>query len=127
MAAGNVDLVIDQGEDWTAQIIWTDYYDNPVAVSTPMRMTIKSPYGAIVRELVVPVSVGAGEIPEIAYNPESGLIQLHLDADQTRVLQPGAYPYDLWVSVTDDVYAGIQSKKLIYGLIYVAASYTKVI
>jgi hypothetical protein len=124
MAAGNVDLIIEQGEDWTAQVVWTDYYDNPLAVTIPMRMTIRGG-GVVVRELIPPTVITPDEIPEIAYNSESGLIQLHLDSVQTGSLNPGTYEYDLWVNVEDtDAYAGTQQVKLIYGQVIVRGRVT---
>ena len=38
MPAALVPLVIDQGEDFTAQIVWTDEYDRGQAMIAPMRI-----------------------------------------------------------------------------------------
>lgn len=129
MAAGRVDFIIEQGEDWTCQLVWTDYFDNPMQVTTPMRMAIKSQYGQVAHELIVPdVPPAADEIPAISYNTESGLIQLHMDDDQTAALNPGIYSYDLFCSVEDNAaYAGTQQVKLIYGSVTVRGRVTKLV
>lgn len=126
MAAGRVDFIIEQGEDWTCQLVWSDYYDNPMKVTVPMRMAIKSPFGQIVHELVVPETPpGPDEIAPIAFASESGLIQLHLDAAVTASLQPGSYSYDLFCNVEEsEAYAGTQQVKLIFGTVTVRGRVT---
>jgi hypothetical protein len=117
MAAGRVDFVIDQGEDFTCQLIWSDFTDNPVPVTTPMRMDIKSPYGEVVHSLIVPdPPLPPDEIPGITYNTTSGLIQLHIPAVVSDTIVGGIYAYDLFVSVDDGAaYAGLQKTRLIQG------------
>lgn len=126
MAAGRVDFVIDQGEDWTTQLIWSDYSDNPVPVTEPMRMQIKSPYGEIVHTLVVPnPPLPPDEIPPITYNTTSGLIQLHIPAAITTTINGGLYSYDLFVSVDDGAaFAGFQLSRIIQGQVTCRARIT---
>lgn len=127
MAAGRVDFVIDQGEDFTCQLIWSDFTDNPVPVTTPMRMDIKSPYGEVVHTLAPPdVELPAGEIPAITYNSTSGLIQLHIPSTISTTIPGGVYAYDLFVSVDDgEAYAGIQKSRLIQGQVTCRARTTQ--
>lgn len=117
MPAAYVPLVIDQGEDWTAQLVWTDEYDEPQNVVAPCRMDVKNPGNMIQFSLTTPdVELPPGEIPQIGLSSDIGLIQLHIDKDVTAALQPGEYVYDLFVSVDDgDAYAGDQVQRILYG------------
>lgn len=100
MAAGNVDLIIDQGEDFTAQIYWTDYNDDPRPLTAPMSMDIKSPYGQTVAHLYTPdVDWPDDQIEPIKYNTDTGWLQIHIPATTTDTMPAGNYSYDLWVTV----------------------------
>jgi hypothetical protein len=117
MGAAYVPLDIDQGEDWTAQIVYTDDFDRPYNVVHPCRLDIKSPQGATQLSLSTPdTELPDGEIPEIGLSSEVGIIQLHIEDGVTAALLPGAYKYDLFVTVNDgDEYAGNQIQRLIQG------------
>lgn len=110
-----VPLVIDQGEDWTTEIVWTDQYDEPLPVAHPCRMAIRSTAGQTVAELYTDPATPEGTVPSIAYSTETGLLQLHLPASQTGAIPPGEYHYDLFVTLTTDTYAGDQLVRLLYG------------
>lgn len=117
MAAANVPMEIDQGEDWTVSIVYTDDYDQPYNIIEPCRMDIKSTTGATQISLSTPESeIPPGYIPEIGISPEIGLLQIHIEDDATAALKPGVYKYDLFVTVNDgNEYAGNQVQRLIYG------------
>lgn len=117
MAAAFVPLEIDQGEDWTISIVYTDDFDEPYNVIHPCRMDIKSPQGATQLSLSTPdVAVPPGTIPQIALSNEIGLLQIHAEDTVTESLMPGTYKYDLFVTVNDgNAYAGNQVQRLIYG------------
>jgi len=117
MGAAYVPLEIDQGEDWTTTIVYTDDLDQPYNVIAPCRMDIKSKTGATQLSLVTPdTEVPEGTIPDIALSSEEGLIQLHIEDDVTAALIPGVYKYDLFITVNDgNEYAGNQVQRLIRG------------
>lgn len=121
MPAANVPLVIDQGEDFTAQIIWTDDQGQPQKITTPMRMDIKGAGNMPVLSLTtLDVDAPDGTIPELSYSTDIGLIQIHIDREQTAALTAGAYVYDMYVTVSDnDVYAGNQQHRLLVGSVIV--------
>lgn len=127
MAAGRVDFVVDQGEDFTAQLVWGDFTDNPIPVVPPIRMDLKSGANQIVHTMTVPdVALPAGEIPAITYNTDSGMIQLHIPKEVTATLTAGLYAYDLYCNVDDGAaYAGLQQSRLIQGNIIVGSRTTK--
>src|SRR3954470_403213 len=120
MPAANVPLVIDQGEDFTAQIIWTDGGGTPQPVTEPIRLDIVQ-FTVPVISLTTPEDVlPEGEIPEISYSSELGLIQIHIPREQTSALPPGEYSYDMFASVDDgDAYAGNQQQRILVGQVTV--------
>src|SRR4051812_29546444 len=117
MGAAYVPLEIDQGEDWTASIVYTDDFDEPYTLVAPARMDVKNAQGAVQLSLSTPEdTLPYGFIPEIAISEEIGLLQLHIEDDTTASLVPGVYKYDLFVTVNGgDEYAGNQVQRLIYG------------
>lgn len=117
MSAAYVPLDIDQGEDWSAQIVFTDEFDQPYNLRPPCRLDIKNVAGATQLSLSAPDSeLPDGTIPEIGISSEIGLLQLHIEDDVTAALMPGVYKYDLFVTVTDGAeYAGNQRQRLMYG------------
>jgi len=121
MAAAHVPIVIDQGEDWTASIAYTDDFDVPYNVIAPCRLDIKNTSGATQLSLMTPTTPPPdGTIPDINLNSEIGLIQLHIEDTVTAALRAGVYKYDLFVTVTDDnEFAGDQRQRLIYGEVVV--------
>ena len=117
MTAGRVDFVMDQGEDWTCQLVWNDFFDNPITVIDPMRMDIKAPSGSVVHSLIYVTGLPPDEIPPITYNSEAGLIQLHIPSTASDDIPGGIYNYDLWVNVDDgDVFTGNQKTPILRGL-----------
>jgi hypothetical protein len=121
MAAAKVDLEIDQGEDWAAQIVYTDEYDEPHKIVHPCRLDIKNNTGAVQVSLSSPdTAPPEGTIPEIAISTDIGLIQLYLEDTATAALVPGQYKYDLFVTITDgNAYAGNQIQRPIQGMVTV--------
>jgi len=117
MGAAYVPLDIDQGEDWTATIVYTDDLDQPYNVIAPCRLDIKSTSGATQLSLQTPdTQLPDGEIPQIGLSSDIGLIQLHIEDAVTAALVPGVYKYDLFVTVNDgNEYAGNQVQRLIRG------------
>ena len=115
--ADNVPLVINQGEDFSAQIVWLDDYGNPQKLKAPMRMDLKPVVGSAPTLSLVTPDVPTEDIPLISYSPDIGLIQLHIPKEMTSPLAPGKYYYDLFVTVNDETeyYAGDQVVRLIVG------------
>jgi hypothetical protein len=127
MAAANVPMEIDQGEDWTTTIVYTDDFDDPYNVIAPCRLDIKNAQGATQLSLTTPdTDYVQGDIPEIGVSSEIGLIQLHIEDSVTKSMMPGTYKYDLFVTVNDgNEYAGNQVQRLIAGTVTVNARVTQ--
>lgn len=121
MPAANVPLVLDQGEDFTAQIVWTDDFGRAQKMVEPMRLDIAGAGGQVVISLTTPeTEITDGTIPEISYSTDIGLIQLHIPKEQTAALPPGVYNYDMFVTVNDgEDYAGNQQFRLLVGTVVV--------
>jgi len=117
MSAAYVPIEIDQGEDWTGSIIYTDDFDIPYYVIAPCRMDIKNVTGAVQLSLSTPDDVlPDGYIPEISLSSDIGLIQIHIEDTVTSALVPGTYKYDLFITVNDgNEYTGNQIQRLIRG------------
>lgn len=127
MAAGSIQMVIDQGEDFTADIIWTDALDAPVNVVHPCRLDIKSKTGATLISLETNPDLPIDEIPEIGLSSELGTLQLHIPRSVTSAFVPGQYIYDLFVTADDgNTYAGPQLIRLIAGTCNIAKRVTVV-
>ena len=120
MPAANVPLVIDQGEDFTAQIVWTDDYGRAQNMVAPMRLDIANNTQTVISLTTPETDPPDGSIPEISYSTEIGMIQLHIPHSQTAALTPGLYQYDLFVTVDDGAaYAGSQQFRLLVGQVIV--------
>lgn len=114
--AETVPLVIDQGEDWTAQIVWTDSQDEPLPVIHPCRMDIKGLGGQILAQLYTDPDLPEGELPTISLSTETGLMQLHIPAEQTVAMAAGMYQYDLFCTLdAGDGPVATQVSRLLYG------------
>lgn len=126
MSAANVPIVVDKGEDFTAQIIYTDDFDQPLNMVYPIRMDVKGNQVSAILSLVTPeVMPTDGSIPEITFSPDIGLIQIHIDHSTTEALPPGVYNYDMFVTVDDEgEYAGTQQQRILYGTFSVNPTYT---
>lgn len=113
-------LDIDQGEDFAADLVWTDMFDEPVRVVHPCRMEIRGFSGQTFVTLETNPELPEGEVPSINLSSEIGLIQIYIPKNITKTLLPSQYQYDLFVTTgAADDFAGFQSKRLVYGPVIV--------
>lgn len=117
MPAENVPLVIDQGEDFTAQIVWVDQNGSAQPIKAPIRMDLRGASSIPILSLRTPeVDPEDDEIPQISYSPDIGLIQIHIPKEMTKALVSGVYRYDMFVTTSDGgAYAGDQVIRLLVG------------
>lgn len=128
--AANVDLSMDQGADFACQLYWTSGENQPYKVQGPMRMEIRNSVGNVVCTLQTnETSEDEDSQPDnqsIAYNSDSGLIQLYIDAAQSDLIAGGSYDYDLFVSYLDsNITQRIRKQRLLYGKVHVNGRITK--
>lgn len=122
MAAGRCDLVIDQGEDWSAQFTFVDQYTRPMPmVEDPARMDIKNAAtGATLHSMVTDLEIDPDVIPQLLISPDVALIQAHIPATVTKDFPPGSYDYDLFYTTSDDgAYADTQIVRGLWGKVLV--------
>lgn len=123
MSAANVPLDIDQGEDWTSTVVYTNDFDEPYNVIAPCRLDIKNDQGAVQLSLVTdddPDNLPDGYIPSITLSSDIGLIQMHIEDTVTAAMMPGVYKYDLFVTINDgNEYSGNQIQRLLKGSVTV--------
>lgn len=117
MPAALVPIDVWQGEDFTAHIVWTDDFDEPLPVIAPCRMDIKNGLGGLLITLETPEEeLPEGEIPSISLSTDIGLIQIHIEDAATAAFVVGQYHYDLFTTVSDEgAYAGEQQVPILYG------------
>jgi hypothetical protein len=117
MALGVVNFEMEQGEDFTAQVVVQDQWMNPLTVKEPMQMDIDDIYGQLILRLQPPAGPEEEE-PGLTYSTDVGLIQIHIDKTQSVSIDPGIYRYDLFCSVKDfdeGVYSGPQRLSILKG------------
>jgi hypothetical protein len=125
VSAGVVDLMMDQGEDWSIQIYWTDMYNNALEIVDPIKMDIKNDAGQVIYSMQF--GVLEGSIATISYAGDSGFIQLQIPTAITRDFVPGNYFYDLFISTPDpDSDIPVKLTRLIKGQLFVDAKVTNV-
>lgn len=122
--AAQLDINIDQGSDYAAQIYWTTGAGAPFFLQGPMRMEIRDTVGGVALTLQTSDTSDdddADPDQTILFNEESGLIQLYLSGEQTDLLSPDvAYVYDLFCHYLDSAITGkIRKRRLIAGRVHV--------
>jgi len=121
--AENLDIVIDQGEDWTTDLVFTDHYNEPLPVVHPCRMDIKAADGTLVYTLETDPDLPDGEIPTINLSTEIGLLQLHIEDTVTALFPPGEHLYDMFITIGDGT-ATDQRLRPLYGKVQIAKRIT---
>jgi hypothetical protein len=126
-AVAEVPIDLYQGEDFACQVVVTDQNGEALNLSAPMQMDVKDKVGQIMFSLNTPtVPVAPGDIPEISYSNDIGLIQLYVQRDVTAALPAGTYNYDLFVTADDNgVYSGDQRVVVLHGQLFVAKRVTE--
>jgi hypothetical protein len=121
MPYGYATLEVDQGEDWSMQVVLQDQWENALTVDRPLQMDIKDILGQLILSLSVPDDpIPDNVVPEMNFSADNGMIQIHIDRNQTAALDPGVYFYDIFVGVNDgDVYAGNQRVRALAGRLLV--------
>ena len=91
-----IELQVVQGEDYVAQMVWTDEYNNPVPCSSPAMMDVVDATGSIVLRFVPYVDPTSGPCLTMASAP--GTIQISIPAAWTSAVPAGTYACDLFAT-----------------------------
>ena len=116
MTAGIYNFTIDQGSQYTTQIIWADSSGNPIdltgyTAAMQLRFQAASPNPA---SLNLTSSNGG-----ITITPLAGEMDILMTSAQTGALDPGFYVYDLEIAL------GSVVTRIIQGQITVSAQVTQ--
>lgn len=126
-AFAEVPIDLYQGEDFACQVVVTDQNGQPLNLIAPMQMDVKDRVGQLMLTLHTPtVTPGLGEIPEISYSNDIGLIQIFIERAVTSEIPAGQYSYDLFATVDDNgAYSGDQRIPVLHGIVEVAQRVTE--
>ena len=107
MTAGIYNFTIDQGAQYTTQIIWADSSGNPIDLTGyTAKMQLRLKYGAPTAALTLTTGGGG-----IVIDGPTGTINITATDEQTLTLEPTFYVYDL------DLISGGVITRLIQGQI----------
>lgn len=88
-------LTIDQGSTFSISVELSDALDNPLDLTDyDIRAQLRKSYGS---NTFTEFSTSSGD------NPENGVITLTLTSEQTTLLRPGRYVYDIEIENDDEV------------------------
>lgn len=128
METARIDLIINQGEDWAVQMIFTDERDRAMNLVNPFRMDIRDTTGQVQHTLETDDTDPTLQngVPGIVVSSSIGLVQLYLDDAVTSDLVPGLYYYDIFGHCDDgNAYAGDQVIRLAQGTVNVQKRITE--
>jgi hypothetical protein len=97
--ADAVEIELTVGEDFAAQIFWTDEYGDPVPVAEPALLDVKDANGQIAMRFAT--TSDAATQPKLVISGFIGFFQLTAPSVVTRTLTPGKYLFDLFAAVAD--------------------------
>jgi len=97
-----LEVEMDQGEDFLVQMYWTDSDGKAVRVTTPARAEVRDTTGALVMQFASENSAATATKAAVTLSATSGLIQLSAPKALTRALASGRYAIDIWSNVTVD-------------------------
>ena len=114
MSAGIYNFTLDQGSTWTLQIVYQDPSGTPINLTgynAQMKVRKKADSSAVVLSLA---TGGQG----IVITGAQGKLNLTATDEQTQVIEPGLYVYDLELDN-----GGVRTR-LIQGMVTVSAEVT---
>lgn len=109
-----VEINIDIGEDFAAQLYWVDEFNNPIDVIAPCRMDAKDAEGTVV--LSFRTGNTAATESTITLGGQ-GFIQLTSPKAITEDLEPGSYACDLFATVNNNSVFEDQEVKVFSGYV----------
>lgn len=96
-----VDLHVKQGADYTAQVYWVDDYDEPVPVTAPAKMEVRTNDEnrtlLLTAENIEEIG-GDTTLGYLSVSATAGLIELYIPAAATELLPVGVHVYDLFAN-----------------------------
>lgn len=97
-----LEVEMDQGEDFAVQMYWTDSDGKAIRVVTPARAEVRDTTGALVMQFASENAGNTATKAAVTVSVNSGMIQLSAPKVLTRALAAGRYAIDVWCNVTTD-------------------------
>lgn len=114
MATGTYDTTMNQGDTWRRNLKWNDSAGDPMDLTGyTARMQLRTSVDSV--DVVIELTTGNGRITITLPNQ----IDVEISAEDTALIDPGSYKYDL------EMIAGTDVHKLLRGKIKVIAEVTK--
>jgi len=98
-----LEIELVQGEDFSAQIYWTDEDGNAMPCTTPGRLEVRDMYGAMLLQFA---SENAGSVATkaaLVITGSDGIMQISAPRSVTTPLVPGRYLFDLFAVANNGV------------------------
>lgn len=114
MAAGYLELFIEQGEDYSVNVTLDSINGQPYNLTNhTVKSDIRKSYWSV--NVAVPFSANIA-------NNELGIVSLSLPANSSANLKSGRYVYDVFITETNEN----KRSKVLEGTIYIDPSSTKI-
>jgi hypothetical protein len=97
-SSDTIEIWIDIGEDFAAQIYWTDSNGNAIPITSPARLEVRDSLGNRVLQFDAANSGSAATKAAILITGSEGLLQLSCPKALTKTLEPGRYLFDLFAT-----------------------------
>lgn len=126
--AMEIEITVDCGADFVAQIFYTGEDSEPIGIQAPCRMDVKDMGGHTA--MTLQTGVAAEDIPNqptILIDGGQGFFQISIPRVLTANLTPGRYMFDLFATLRDPGPFTSQVVKVTSGWMQVNPSHTALI
>lgn len=96
-----LEIDVDLGEDFAAQIFWTDEDGEAIPITTPCRLEARDARGVLALQFATGNTTSSEAT--ITITGSQGLLQLSCPKELTRTLTQGRYAFDLFATVDGGV------------------------
>jgi len=99
----NLEIELTAGEDFAAQIYWTDEDGDPIPIQEPCRLEVRDSAGLLVMQFATENAASYATKAAIILTGSQGLMQISVPTSITKTVAPGTYLFDLWATTADGV------------------------
>jgi hypothetical protein len=117
------------GEDYSAQLFWTDEYGGPIPVTDPVLLDVKDANGQLALRFTNTDVTGLDPAanPSLVISGYVGYFQITCPSAITRTLVPGRYQFDLFAAIADSAPPfDHQIRQVLSGWVDIASRVTQV-
>ena len=98
-----LEIEMAQGEDFVAQIYWTDEDGEPLKIQTPCRMEVRNPANQIILQFDTSDTGNTATLAALVITGAQGLMQISCPKTVSKLVAVGTYPFDLWATLDEGV------------------------